>query len=656
MSNDIQKGSYCLPSITGVQLSSFDLFRRKPDVGVIIDKPVYCLIGANGLGKSSFLNTILYGLTGGLPCRTRGFSSPREYAEEATRLDRRQDYFGGRLSEIALEHGAVSLELTWPKRKVLVTRNLFGGGAITELSIDGSNDANLVEANEEDLDSAYKSLIVDECRLPDFNQFIFLLHYVCAFDEDRHLLLWDPIPLTNALYLAFGSDAEQATLANKLRRKVERYGSRARNSRFAARRSLDEANQLRKVLNGDENAGQVEEITIVDYSKLNRQLDDAVERLHLKEAELRKVETLVSDRSAMLTELQLEYDKAFSARSAETSLVNHHPLVRYTIQNDTCALCSTQNVAKTILHSIEKHNCPFCGSILPKSIDEESLLQKLKNLDSEIENVRAELKSFLDRRSRLKDEYEASFQNESAARLARDEFLKVYPNVENSANSITESNTINSAIKKLLEEADRFNAKSKSEYNDRNDARQQLHAIEYKLQKQFDQYSERFAELFRNYAEKFIGLVVDIELEHRKGRNETGFELLLSLQDQTRTRPNDVSESQRFFLDIALRMALSEFMNIEVATLLIDTPEGSLDITYEARAGDMFSDFANRGNTIILTANLRSSALLRRLAERQQTIGMKIERMTEWTDLSEVQQQEENLFREAYAEIEEALR
>lgn len=656
MSDEIHEGSYCLPSITGVQLSSFDLFRRKPDVGVILDKPVYCLIGANGLGKSSFLNTILYGLTGGLPCRTRGFSSPKEYAEEATRFDRRQDYFGGRLSEMALEHAAITIELAWPERKVLVTRNLFGASAVTDLSIRDGSKKNAIDTNGKDLDSTYKSLIVDECGLPDFNQFIFLLHYVCAFDEDRHLLLWDPVPLTNALYLAFGSDADQAALANELKRKVERYGSRARNSRFAARRSLDEANQLRKVLEGDESTGQIDEVTIKDYSKLNKQLDDAVERLHLKEAELRKIEALVSDRSAMLTELQLEYDKIFSARSTEASLIHHHPLVRYTIQNDTCALCSTQHVAEKIQRSIEEHNCPLCGNILPKSIDEESMLVNLKKLDKEIEDVRDNLRFMLNRRSRLKDEYETSLQIESGARRARDEFLSIYPNVESLTSSKSESNTINSAIKKLLEEAGRFNAKSKSEYKQRNDAREQLHTIEYQLQKQFDQYSERFSELFRNHAEKFIGLEVDIELEHRKGRNETGFELLLSLQNQPRTRSEDVSESQRFFLDIALRMALAEFMNTENATLLIDTPEGSLDITYEARAGDMFSNFANRGNTIVLTANLRSSALLRRLAERQTTLGMKIERMTEWTDLSEVQQQEESLFREAYIEIEEAMR
>jgi len=116
-----------------------------------------------------------------------------------------------------------------------------------------------------------------------------------------------------------------------------------------------------------------------------------------------------------------------------------------------------------------------------------------------------------------------------------------------------------------------------------------------------------------------------------------------------------VSESQRFFIDIALRMALSEFMAEGAATLLIDTPEGSLDIAYEARAGSMFSNFVLEGNRVLMTANLRSSQLVLRLAQLQKSAGMQVVRMTDWTDLSEVQQSEEALFTEAYNTIDAAL-
>jgi hypothetical protein len=73
-------------------------------------------------------------------------------------------------------------------------------------------------------------------------------------------------------------------------------------------------------------------------------------------------------------------------------------------------------------------------------------------------------------------------------------------------------------------------------------------------------------------AEAFIGRPIDVELEHRQGANDSGFKLLLRMDDQLRSVPDTVSESQRFFIDIALRMAILEYMASGPATLFIDTP------------------------------------------------------------------------------------
>ena len=655
MNNGSSNAPYRFPTISSVQLSAFDLYRRKPNVRVKIDRAVFCLIGANGLGKSSFLNSLLYGLTGGLPYRSRSFSSPREYAEEATRLDRRDDYYGGRLSESAMEHAAIAVTLQWQRTEATVTRQLFGAGAVTALEVRENGEKEPSVFEEAEAARRYMKLVVEECGLPDFDQFIFLLHYVCAFDEDRHLLLWDSVALTNALYLAFGSDIAHAAEANDLKRDVERFGSRARNSRFAARQSLDEANRLRKALEGDDGEEEPDEATVKGFRQLNERVDYAVQRVHRKDVELRKTEAMVADRSAGLTELQLEYDETFAARAVGCLITRHHPLVRSTIRSGHCAVCGTGGVGEEVRRSVENNVCPLCGSGVTSSVDDSAAVERLKALDQRIEEVRGQLGKALDRRGRLKDEHETAVQAEAGARETRDAFLEEHPNVDRYGSPDTEPDALNAAIERQLAEAERFNSQSKKEYVERDRARRALHKIERELQVQFDEHSERFTELFRTYAEEFIGLSVDIELEHRKGKNETGFELLLSLEDQARSRPDDVSESQRFFLDIALRMAIAEFISATNATLLIDTPEGSLDITYEARAGDMFSNFANRGNVILMTANLRSSALLRRLAEKQKRSNMQIERMTDWTDLSEVQREEEQLFVKAYEEIERAL-
>jgi hypothetical protein len=91
------------------------------------------------------------------------------------------------------------------------------------------------------------------------------------------------------------------------------------------------------------------------------------------------------------------------------------------------------------------------------------------------------------------------------------------------------------------------------------------------------------------------------------------------------------------------------------ACMYIDTPEGSLDIAYETRAGSMFGDFVKSGNQLIMTANINTSELLHRLASICGQERMQLLRMTEWTYLSEVQQDAEGLFERAYGEIEEKL-
>ncbi|MCY3811294.1 MAG: ATP-binding protein [Gammaproteobacteria bacterium] len=646
---------YCLPAIGRVELSGFDLYRRKPDVRINIDRSVFCLIGANGLGKSTFLTTLLYGLTGAIPNREAGFPSPGEYAENATRQPERRDYFGGRVSEAATEHASVRLGLRWPDARATVTRQLFGTGAASEVEIEREGNGGADVFTGDSAEAAYQEFVVEKSQLPGFDQFVFLVHYVCVFDEERHLLLWDGTALTNALYLAFGSDAEQAATANELKRKVERLGSRARNSRYAARQALDAAAKLRRAMSDDDDT-EPDAATRRRFERLNGQLEEAGGRVRRKDAELRKSEAVVVDRSAALTGLQLEYDEAFAARTDASSIVLHHPLVRSTLQGDRCAVCAAAGAAERVRSALDKAACPLCGSGITAGADDAANMETLRDLDGRIEAVRADLQEAHERRKRLQDDYDASLQAEAAARETRDEFLAENPEAEREPRTEAEAGAVNAAIERARAEAKRFDLKSKQEYRERDAVRRELHAIERQLQSNFDRHSDELTGLFRSYATAFVGLAVDIELEHRKGKVETGFDLLLSLEDQARARAEDVSESQRFFLDIALRMALAESMSANGATLVVDTPEGSLDITYEARAGQMFSDFATGGNAILMTANLRSSELVLRLAELQKRAGMQVERMTDWAELSEVQQAEEGLFDQAYAEINRALK
>lgn len=650
-----------LPTIKRVTLANFDLYRNEPNASTNIERPVFCLIGANGLGKSTFLNTINFAITGAIPDPSRKFQSALDYLRNAERTDRSDDYFSGRISERARPIASATVELVWPSTILSVTRDVFGGGGVTHLKIEdvtngAIEDRQLSDDDGNGLTGLYQAKTVELSGLEDFAQFVFLMHFVATFDEGRHLLMWDHAALTNALYLAFGADPIAAKNADKLQSDMDRASSRARNIRYSARHVTERIKQLADLLKGTESDDNVTDAELqAQHDALIARQSEAEQRVHRKQVELRDADLKWTDLSASLTETQLEYRRLFSKRLQQSSSVDHHPIVRATLSEDRCALCGTVHVATKIQSALDKGDCPLCESVLDRSDGDEAAITELQRLDHKIARIRDDLATILNGRERLSHEVAAAQAREEAAI----EDLRQFEEKEAAGLAKVQSGSSFSAIQKeidkLEKERQEFYAQSKAHYRTRDKLREQLRNYEKTLKAQYETASELFVPRFRELAEEFIGLPIDVELEHRQGANVSGFGLRMRMDDQLRAQPDTVSESQRFFIDIALRMALSEYMSQGGATLLIDTPEGSLDIAYEARAGSMLSKFVAEGNRVLMTANLRSSELVLRLAKLQKSAGMQVVRMTDWTDLSEVQQSEEELFAEAYNAIDAAL-
>ena len=643
-----------LPLIEQVRLDSFDLYSRLPNVALDMADPVVCLIGANGLGKSTFLNALAYGLTGAIPDLDRGFKSADDYAKNNGRANRIDDYFSGRLGSASQDVATITVVLRWNNRTLHVTREFMAEHLVTKLTYrdaDGVDRDALKGVEEDNGKSVYEARICELTGLSTFSQFVFLVHFVCLFDEGRHLLMWDEVALTNALYLAFGTDPGRAREADRIRNDMNREASRARNKRYSARHITEQIDQLRTMFGEDQDFHTKAELA-ARHGHLTDTLDTAVGDVQRLEKSLRDADLRWADLSANLTELQIEYRKAFSSRLGGSSPPARHPLIRTTIGDDRCAVCSTQGVAETVQAVIDNCRCPLCGSAVSPLQDEDAI-KSLQSLDEDIAKVRAALTATLGERDKISARLATSREAEKAA----DSELRDFEEGNDSRHFTKpmERGRIDKEIRRLDKERTALIDQSKEHYEKRDRHRAALREYERELGERYEIAAERFVPRFRELAEEFIGLPIEISLENRGGANEAGFGLEMRMNDQLRMQAESVSESQRFFLDIALRMALTEMITDGPATLMIDTPEGSLDITYEARAGAMFARFVSERNRLVLTANLRSSELVLRLARVQTSNRMKLARMTEWTDLSEVQQAEEKLFTKAYEAIEEAL-
>jgi ABC-type cobalamin transport system ATPase subunit len=648
-----------------VVLDNFSLYTQRPKIELDVSDGVLCLAGANGIGKSTFLSAVNFGLTGIVPPASREFMSAAEYYKDGLRFSRA--FFDGRIDEEDREAAQITVEFRVGRTDFHVARGLFEGDSLRALSVtangkpekpyEGSN-GNL---NAEEKHRLYGAQVAKAVGVKNFEQFVFLQHFVLTFDESRHLLFWDPRALEQALYLAFGTDPEIAAKAERLRREMEKAASRGRNIQFHATNVFNRIQTLEEALDtsgGYDTDGEEELREKYDgLLKERDHIDNEVDKIEAKAAD---AEVALAEASAAFVSLRKDYDAAFAKLTGKWLVVDSHPLVRSTVDEERCALCGAagNSVSTALKNALKRHECPLCESKLQStgSVQGE-MLSNLKKIDAALAKAKAKLETCATTRSRLareKTQIQGRFASaHEAVRAFETKYERAIATVRE--REATASGGVVQSLENLRTEHKTLQAERRKAYALRDEKKKELKVLQRSLESSYAAAEERFVPLFRDLAELFLGIELDVRLE---GKVATGLILVLELRSTVRREQHQLSESQRFFVDIALRMAMAQFMSTEdsPAGLLIDTPEGSLDIAYESRAGEMFAKFVKGGHSIMMTANINSSQLLQKLSKECGEKRMALTRMTTWTDLSEVQVQESELFHQAYAAIEKELR
>jgi DNA repair exonuclease SbcCD ATPase subunit len=648
------------PQIRRVLLDKFSLYTQKRKIELAVTNGVLCLAGANGIGKSTFLSAVNFGLTGIVPLASREFMSALEYYKDGVRFS--QAFFDGRIDEDDRDDAQITVEFDIGKSRFHVTRGLFEADGLRSLAvtIDGKSVVDEPNASAEDKQRRYAGQVAKAVGVKSFEQFVFLQHFVLTFDESRHLLFWDPRALEQALYLAFGADPEVAASAERLRREMEKAESRGRNIQFHATGVFNRIQTLEEALatsSGGKTKGEEElREKYVELLKERDHLEKVAEKIEAKTAD---AEVVLADASAALVSLRKDYDMAFARLTGKRSIVDSHPLIRSTLEDEQCALCGAtgDSVITSLKSSLERHKCPLCESKLqPAGSGQEELLSNLKKIDAALVKAKARLETCAATRSRLVKEksqvQERLALAQEAVRAFEAKHERAIAHVREK--EVSASGGVAQSLENLRSEHRALQAERQKAYALRDEKKKELKGLQRTLESSYASAEEEFVPLFRTLAELFLGIELDVRLE---GKVATGLVLVLELRSTVRREQHQLSESQRFFVDIALRMAMAQFMSSadSPAALLIDTPEGSLDIAYESRAGEMFAKFVKDGHSIIMTANINSSQLLQKLAKECGSSSMTLTRMTTWTDLSEVQVQETKLFQKAYATIEKEL-
>jgi DNA repair exonuclease SbcCD ATPase subunit len=658
-----KQGKYNFLKLDRVIIRNFSLYKKGEQIYEIdesINDGVFCLAGANGLGKTTFLNAINYGLTGIVLEPVKEVLEPSEIKKINQKYT--DKYFYGRIEE--REKESAGIEITFHINDIYfkLSRNFFEADCLRSLEIFTKNDntvkplINVINSSPKQLNEIYQKELASLMAIKNFDYFVFLQLYVFTFDENRRTIFWDERAASHALSVAFNTDIKDAEELIATQREIEKLDSYGRNSKWQA----TQIEKKIKDLQTKQNECPDTEIQRAEYDSINQELEGAV-----KIYENTKIEydTLLKNINVLHSEIMYkrqERAKLFSNYSEPRARLLQNPYINHSIEKKECFICGSKGnvIVENIENNLYKDYCPLCSI----KIDSDSSEEQTHLIKSIEENDRAITMKTKEVDIITKEIAWKKVQLENAEH----EYNKIQERLDNLLESnplLTDYKTGNQGIDYLIDvyrkECDENKRLSKKFYSDRDKLFAKLKTLQDKIDQAYSEAEPIFVPIFRSLAKMFIGLTLDIKLiRETKKQNLHRQKFVLELQNSARPDSFQLSESQRFFLDIALRMAFAIYLSTpnNPVSMLIDTPEGSLDIAYENRVGIMFADFVNKhGQNILMTANINASQLLISLAELCGNRKMKLKRMLDWTDLTSIQKDGELLFEKVYVNIENAL-
>ena len=641
-----------LPKINKIVIENFSLYKLQRRIEIDVKDGVMCLAGANGLGKSTFISIVSYAMTGVVVQPNIDFKSLNSISEFVKKAYGFADiFFEGRIDERDRMLAQVTVEFALGDYTYSITREFFSGADLLNFSR-CTTEGNETVTGEESLQDQYKRHFVQDSELSSFDQYIFIQTYVLTFDESKKLLFWDEDVMSRVMYLFFSIDSDNAQRADILRKNIKRFESNMRNIQWEISKVEKRLGKLQS--NGvvsEQEMNEIEEACNAMDSKQTIR-DEMQHHFEQKKARRDEIKLLIDDNALKQNEKRTKYEQLFGSLYTTSGIaIESDERIQYSLKQIILRL--TENEDADIDELVGNLRQTIVGVIKHKQVEnEQTVLNELKKVDEMLSQLKQKADDLKETLRRLDSELETDKANIEQLNQQIEQFAKANESVLAKKNNIQQGQQLQKEIEALRMNISQLRKEKEDAESNRNNCQEELKPLDDEMKQQYATMAETFIPTFQQYAKSFIGLDIDVEL-----RNVSGMpSLVVSVNGSDRRLRYQLSESQQYFLDIALRFSLIENIHSERAFMLIDTPEGSLDVAYESRAGKMFADFVTKGYSVIMTANINSSQLLLKLAELCGEQRMKIERMTEWTILTQVQQEEQSVIEDAYDKIEEKLK
>lgn len=576
-------------------------------------------LGANGLGKSTLIAILFRSLTGpfdlGLPSGSIGTTELK--AESQNRHIR--SAFAARVNDGAA-HATARLEFSLGEQHCAVTRSL------KDLSLIAFERNGLQSTNEDD----YQRWIVAAAGVATFGEWILVLRTIVFFFEERRTLIWDPSAQRQLLRCLLLSP-EQARQWSDLEREILALDTRMRNSQSVLRREQREVIQTEQRVQaqpGVTAALQAAEAAASHAAERQQYLAERVE---------------VADRSRHRDRLdayraQANHDAAMQEleRARLASVESKYPTadasMRYIfsrlMSDGDCLVCGNagkEHKRADLVAAIDANRCIVCDSELGQESESTVDLS-----DERIDALRSKVASNHEAMVATK----AALSNSSAEYNASSKEL---------AECAMELSSLRDKIDALANQLPPGEQKARAQHEELKGLQARVDSLRAMIKEKREVFTAemvnhreailRFANgiktAFEAAAHGF--LFEDSMLSWSPVREYIGqagadgaepteypaFSVELGGSDfdnvVRRDGPDQVSESQREFIDLAFRMALIHVASAtQSGTIIVDAPESSLDAVFVDRAAAVLARFANSNteNRLFVTSNLGAGELV----------------------------------------------
>ena len=612
-----------LPELQRINIKNYTLYPNGLDYTYYFVKGVNLVLGGNGMGKTTFVNIIKFGLVG---LYKKAKDLTRTYKDRAIikRLLYPQDYFAARQDDAIEKSGEASVTLAFKihEANYVVVRSL-DSGKLLSVSINNRVLSGNIHSEEayENLDEkdkteallyAYEQSIAQYSNLT-FDDLIFFVNEILFFGENHSTVLWNEgidgrTDVQNELFNKYFNEPELDEERQEMQRQARYYDSLSRH------RSEDMRVLNKLVEKMNTTSPDITELSpttdIVSIKGQIESLSETILSLRDRQRELKNDISILQgeiNRSSLqasrLDEEKKHLERKMNASMWETLHPQYDVFVKNIQMNHLCPMCSHE-----VEELIERVNdspshCFLCGNEIHKSADLE-LLAKYREITSShksiyqsIANKQRKIKAIEDVQSQLdKDFREKDLQRRTLQQQLRE--------MEYQRSSRQEPDKLQA----LDDERNRL-AADKEDFQRRSaECAAKVQELTSKIETEILSNVARFSAIFANFAMNFLGVPCSLEYTcYDKTQIKRFYPVI---DGRVRKQEESLSESQRFFIDHSFRMSILTFFYQSPAFYIVETPDSSLDLSYEQNAAGVFKRFLKNPNIVIVTSNLNNSSFI----------------------------------------------